>query len=137
MTMESDALAFFDACETGRGWEVCKKYCAQDATFSAQADALEDIQTLEGYTDWMCGITAAMPDARYEMLAFGVDQERSAIAAAAVFHATHTEEGGPVPPTGKSVSSDYCYFIKFEAGKVVHMTKIWNDVQALRAAGWA
>jgi steroid delta-isomerase-like uncharacterized protein len=137
MTIKSDALAFFDACETGAGWEACKTYCTEDATFSAQADALAQVHTLEDYTEWMAGIFPAMPDARYEMLAFGVDEERNAIAAAAVFHATHTQEGGPVPPTGKSVSSDYCYFIKFKNGKIVHMTKIWNDGHAFRQVGWA
>jgi len=137
MGIESDALAFFDACETGQGWAACKQYCTCDASFSAQADALVGVDTLQGYTDWMTGIVAVMPDARYEMLAFGVDEERKAIAAAAVFHATHTGEGGPVPPTGKSVSSDYCYVIKLEDGKVAHMTKVWNDGHALRAAGWA
>jgi len=137
MTIKSDALAFFNACEMGKGWAACSQYCAPDASFSAQADALSGVQTLAAYTDWMTGIVAVMPDARYEMLAFAVDEERGAIAAAAIFHATHTEEGGPVPPTGKSISTDYCYFIKFTDGKIGHMTKIWNDGHALRAAGWA
>ena len=106
MNIKSDALGFFDDCETGRGWAACKQYCTPDASFSAQADALTGVNTLEAYTDWMTGVVAAMPDARYEMLAFGLDEERDAIAAAAIFHATHTGEGGPVPPTGKSVSSD-------------------------------
>jgi predicted ester cyclase len=136
MSIKSDALAFFDACETGQGWAACSRYCTPDASFSAQADALSGVATLQAYTDWMTGIVAVMPDARYEMLAFGVDEERNAIAAAAIFHATHTEEGGPVPPTGKSVSSEYCYVIRLEGGKIAHMTKIWNDGHALRAAGW-
>jgi len=37
------AKSFFDACETGKGWEGCRDYCHPDATFSAQADALADI----------------------------------------------------------------------------------------------
>jgi hypothetical protein len=32
------AKKFFEACETGKGWERCKEYCKPDATFSAQAD---------------------------------------------------------------------------------------------------
>lgn len=137
MTIATDALAFFDACETGQGWAACKQYCTADATFSAQADALDGVDTLEAYADWMTGIVALMPDANYDMQAFGIDEDRNAIAAAAVFHATHTGEGGPVPPTGKSVSSDYCYVIKLRDGKICHLTKIWNDGHALRAAGWA
>ncbi|KLI63376.1 ester cyclase [Aurantiacibacter marinus] len=137
MTIKENALAFFDACETGKGWTVCKQWCHDDASFSAQADALGEVKSLQAYADWMTDIVQVMPDARYEMLAFGVDEERDAISAAAVFHATHTGEGGPVPPTGKSVVSDYCYYIKFNGGKISHMTKIWNDGHALRQAGWA
>ena len=33
-TLKSAKL-FFDACETGKGWEGCKDYCRPDATFSA------------------------------------------------------------------------------------------------------
>ena len=47
------AKQFFAACETGKGWEVCRAYCTPDATFSAQAEALTDVRTLQGYADWM------------------------------------------------------------------------------------
>jgi len=33
------AKLFFDACETGKGWEACSPYCHPQATFSAQAGA--------------------------------------------------------------------------------------------------
>jgi len=36
-TITATAKQFFDACETGKGWEGCKSYCTADATFSAQA----------------------------------------------------------------------------------------------------
>jgi len=137
MAMKENALAFFDACETGKGWEVCKQWCTPDATFRAQADALAGVNTLAGYTDWMHSMGGAMPDAGYEMLSFGVDEDRGSICAAAVFTATHTGEGGPVPPTGKSTASDYCYVIEFEGDKICNMVKIWNDGHALRELGWA
>jgi ketosteroid isomerase-like protein len=35
------------------------------------------------------------------------------------------------------VASDYVYVIQMDDGKVRHMTKVWNDVHALRALGWA
>ena len=44
--MQEQAMAFFDACETGQGWETCRAYCHPDATFSVQADALADVTTL-------------------------------------------------------------------------------------------
>ncbi len=56
--------------------------------------------------------------------------------AAAVFHCTHTSPG-PVPASGNAVASDYAYVIQMDAGKVRHMTKVWNDVVALRALVWA
>jgi steroid delta-isomerase-like uncharacterized protein len=130
------AAQFFDACETGKGWEACTAFCHPDATFSAQAGALEGIHTLEGYTEWMKGLFGPVPDGRYELRAFGVDQERGSVSAYAVFRGTHTGEGGPVPPTGKAVEADYVYVMEFEDGKIRHMTKIWNDAVSLRQLGW-
>ena len=51
--IKEQAQKFFEACETGNGWEGCKDYCQPQATFSAEADALGGVDTLEGYTDWM------------------------------------------------------------------------------------
>jgi hypothetical protein len=62
------AEEFFDACETGKGWEACRAYCVPDATFSAQATPLNDVTTLAKYTDWMKGILTLFPDARYELI---------------------------------------------------------------------
>jgi hypothetical protein len=47
------AKRFFEACETGKGWDECKAYCHPDATFSSQTNALSDISTLESYCEWM------------------------------------------------------------------------------------
>lgn len=131
------AREFFDACETGKGWEVCSEYCHPDATFSAQAGALADVDTLEGYTEWMKGLLAPVPDGRYELRSFAVDEARRNVSAYAVFHGTHTGEGGPVPPTGKSVAADYVYVMDFEGDRIKHMTKIWNDTVSLQQLGWA
>ena len=40
------AKQFFDACETGQGWQECQQYCHHGATFSAQAAALEGVDSL-------------------------------------------------------------------------------------------
>lgn len=131
------AETFFDACEAGKGWEVCSAYCTPDATFSAQAEPLLEVKTLAQYTDWMKSIVAIMPDARYEVKSFATDSVRNNVAAYGVFHATHTGQGGPVPPTGRRVSTDYVYVMQFEGGKIAHMTKIWNAGLALKELGWA
>ena len=56
------AQAFFHACETGEGWDGCKQYCVDGATFNAQSGAIADIDTLEGYCDWMKGLLTLMPE---------------------------------------------------------------------------
>jgi len=131
------ARAFFDAVDTGQGWEACSAYCHPDATFAAQAEPLAEVRTLADYAEWMKGMMSITPDGRYEMKAFAVDPDRQAVVAYAIFHATHTGEGGPVPPTGKSTSSDYVYVMDFDGDKIRHMTKVWNASWALRELGWA
>ena len=131
------AESFFDACETGKGWAVCRNYCTPNATFSAQSEPLLDTKTLEEYTDWMKGMLTVLPDARYEVKSFATDSARNNVAAYGVFHGTHTGEGGPVPPTGRKISTDYVYVMQFEGDRISHMTKIWNAGLALRELGWA
>ena len=136
-TMAQVAEAFFAACEAGKGWAVCAEYCTPDAKFSAQAEPLAGITTLEGYTNWMQGAMQIFPDGRYELMAWAVDEARQKVVAAAVFKATHTGEGGPVAPTGKSMATDYVYVMEFAGPKIVGMTKVWNAGLAMKALGWA
>ncbi len=137
MTITDTAREFFEACETGKGWSVCNAWCHDGATFSCQSDALADTTTLEGYTDWMKGLLTPLPDGRYELKAFAADPDQDSVIAFAVFHGTHTGDGGPMAPTGKSVAADYVYVMEFDGDKIRHMTKIWNDAQSLKALGWA
>lgn len=137
MTMIQDASAFFEACETGKGWEACKAWCQDDATFTCQADALAGTKSLADYCEWMKGLLTPVPDGRYVLTAFAVDEARGTAVATAEFHGTQTGPGGPGAPTGKEVVSDYAYVMRFEDNRIAHMTKIWNDMQALRALGWA
>jgi predicted ester cyclase len=130
------AEKFFAACETGMGWQECRAYCHPDATFSAQAGALAGIGTLEQYAEWMKGLFTPLPDGSYDLKAFATDEERGVVTAYAVFSGSHTGEGGPVPPTGKSIQSDYVYAMAFDGDKIRHMTKIWNDGFALKELGW-
>ncbi len=137
MTIQDTATAFFEACETGQGWAACAAYCAPDASFACQADALAETTALSDYTEWMKGLLGPIPDGHYVLTGFAVDAARNTAIATAEFHGTQTGAGGPVPPTGKAVVSDYAYVMQFEGDKIVHMTKIWNDLHALRALGWA
>ena len=133
----SIAKEFFEACEAGKGWEGCRAYCLPNATFSAQSEPLAEIRSLQAYTEWMKGLLTFMPDGRYVVKSFATDDERSSVCAYGIFSATHTGEGGPCPPTGKSTSTDYVYVMEFDGDKIRHMTKIWNAGWAMRDLGWA
>lgn len=137
MSHQQTATAFFEACETGQGWDACQAFCHPSATFSCQADALAEITDLAAYADWMKGLLTPIPDGRYVLKAFAMDEARRTAVATAEFHGTQTGPGGPIAPTGNIVVSDYAYVMQFDGDKITHMTKIWNDLHALRQLGWA
>ena len=137
MSISETAMTFFDACETGKGWDGCKEWCHDDASFSCQAGALAEVTTVGAYADWMQGLLTPIPDGHYELTAFAADEGRNTVVASAIFHGTQTGEGGPVPPTGNTVAADYVYVMKFDGDKISHMTKIWNDGHSLKQLGWA
>ena len=137
MTISETAMAFFDACETGKGWAVCRDYCHDGASFACQADALAEMSTIQDYTAWTAGLLTPVPDGHYDLKSFSTDHERNIVVATSVFKGTQTGEGGPIPPTGKSVAADYAYVMEFEGDKIARMTKIWNDVHSLGQLGWA
>jgi predicted ester cyclase len=130
------ARRFFEACESGKGWEGCRAWCRPDATFAAQAEPLADMRTLEQYTDWMKGMTTVLPDGRYEVKAFATDDERRSVSAYGVFTGTHTGPGGPCPPTGKRMVTDYVYVMELDGEEIRHVTKIWNAGWAMKQLGW-
>jgi predicted ester cyclase len=135
-SIRNTAQEFFNACETGKGWDGCKAYCHSTATFSAQAGALNGVDTLQAYTEWMKGLFTPVPDGSYELRSFAVDEDRNSAVAYAVFRGTHTGDGGPVPPTGKRVEADYVYVMNFDGDRIRHMTKIWNDGVSMTQLGW-
>ncbi len=135
--MRETADAFFHAYESGKGWEACRPYCHPGATFSAQAAPLSGIDTVDEYAGWMQAQYEAMPDIEYEITSLAVDEDRGNVCACAILRGTHTGEAGPVPPTGKSVESEYAYLMEFRDGTIAHLTKIWNAPHAMRQLGWA
>jgi predicted ester cyclase len=135
-TITDVAKQFFDACETGKGWAGCQAWCVPGASFRAQSEPLVGVTTLEAYTDWMQGLLKFMPDGRYEVKSFATDAARGNVSAYGVFSATHTGEGGPCPPTGKSTTADYVYVMEFDGDKIRHMTKIWNAPWTMKELGW-
>ncbi len=134
-SIRKSAERFFEACETGKGWQGCKQDCRSDATFAAQAEALAGMDTLEAYTEWMKGLLTPVPDGHYEVRSFAVDEDRNNVSAFGVFIGTNTGEG-PVPPTGNKIEADYVYIMEFDGDQIRHMTKVWNDVISLKQLGW-
>jgi predicted ester cyclase len=130
------ARQFFEACETGQGWEGCQAFCHPGASFSSQTTVLAEITTLEGYCNWMKDLLTPIPDGHYELKCFAADESNDTVAAFGVFHGTHTGPGGPVEATGNKIAADYVYHMVFEGDRIKHMTKIWNDAISLQQLGW-
>ena len=138
MTMIKEiADKFFSACDAGVGWDICKAYCTPNASVSAQAEPLIDMTTLQEYVEWTKDLMQVLPDGHYDLVSFASDEIRRTVMVYAVFHGTHTGKGGPVPPTGRSVRSDYVYVMQFEGDKICHLTKIWHSGLAMKELGWA
>ncbi len=138
MTAFETAKKFFDACESAKGWTGCGRYVADDATFVAQASAMTGIDTVEAYCEWNVGFAVTAPGASWDVHASAFDESTRTAIFFATYHAKHTGEGGPVPPTQKETNTHYVYaLVMDDDDKVQRMTKIWNSSWAFREFGWA
>src|SRR5687767_9460441 len=91
-TITTTAKKFFEACDTGKGWQVCQEYCTPNASFSAQAEPLAALKSIAEYSDWMKGLMSFMPNGSYVVKSFATDPDRNSVCAYGVFSATHTGE---------------------------------------------
>ena len=138
MTAFENATKFFSACEAPAGWAGCKAYVADDAPFTAQSEPLVEVKTVEAYCEWMASFaTITVPGATYDLHASAYDEQTRTAIFFATYHAKHTGEGGPVPPTHQETHSHYVYFLTMNGeNKVGRMTKVWNASWAMRELGW-
>jgi len=138
MTAFEAAKKFFEACETAKGWAGCKQYVVDGAPFAAQSEPLMDVTTVEAYCDWMGGLgSVTAPGATYDLHVACYDESTRTAVFFATYHAKHTGDGGPVPPTQKETHSEYVYFLTMnDDNKVASMKKVWNASWALRELGW-
>jgi predicted ester cyclase len=137
MSAFENATRFFHACESSEGWEGCRQYVEPDASFEAQAGPLVELDTVEGYTEWMADAADWMPDGHYHLHSSAWDGENRAAMFFATFHGSHTGEGGPVPPTGREMKSHYVYVLFMNGDdRVERMCKIWNAPWAMDQLGW-
>ena len=131
------ATKFFEACEAPLGWAGCKEYVQDGASFVAQSEPIADIDTVEGYCEWMAAFgNITVPGATYDLHTSSFDENTNTAIFFATYNAIHTGEGGPVPPTGNSAAADYVYVMDFDGDRIRHMTKIWNDGISLQQLGW-
>lgn len=139
MSAFENAKQFLDACDNAAGWNGCKEFVADGATFSSQAEPLVGINTVEAYTEWAKGFgTVTAPGATYTLNAGGYDESTNTAVFFCTFHATHTGEGGPVDPTGRTTITHYVYALTMnDDGKVASMIKVWNAPWAMAELGWA
>ena len=138
MTAFENATKFFAACEAPEGWAGCKQYVAEGAPFRAQSEPLADVHTVEAYCDWMAAIgTVTLAGARYDLHSSSYDEATRTAVFFATYHAQHTGEGGPVPPTHKETHTDYVYVLTMNGdNKVARIVKVWNAPWAMKELGW-
>ena len=87
MVIQGVARQFFEAREAGDGWAACRAYCKPDASFSAQAEPLVDVKTMQGYADWM----QSLMQSHYDLKCFAMDASSKAASRCC---------GGKVPAQG-------------------------------------
>jgi predicted ester cyclase len=130
------AKDFHQACTSGQGWHACQPYCTPDATFEHEGTMFADIQSVEGYAAFIQSVFTPVPDFRHEVLAVAVDRALERVLVHYRISGTHTGEGLPVPPTGKSMVSDCVLVLHFEGERIRHVQKVWNDHEMMKQVGW-
>jgi hypothetical protein len=86
----------------------------------------------------MAGIgNITAPGATYDLHSASYDEATNTAVFFATYHARHTGDGGPVPPTNKETHSDYVYVLTMNnENKVAKMVKVWNAPWAMKELGW-
>ena len=149
------AKAFFDSCELGKGWEVCKIYCSPNCEFEAQVATLEHIKTIEEYCEYLKGMFLTnYKNLTYEMKSWTTFNNQ--IIAYAVFKEISIDSNETVETDGNLLNNErkeeksknkvklntnpilyeYVYVIDVKDGKVCNMTKIENRSWAKKELGW-
>ena len=118
-SIRETAEQFFDACETGKGWDGCQAYCHPGATFSAQVGALDGVETVRGLHGLDEGLHAA---ARRQLRGSLVRGRRGAEQRGRVRrvprHAHRRGRAGAADGQA-SVEADYVYVMDFDGDESV------------------
>ena len=130
------------ACDSGGGWAACKDMCVPDATFSCQSDTMGKFKTIQEYTDFMAAFGQACPNPTWTTDASSWDGVTHTATFFCTYYCTHTVSVngvGPSTPTQRSAVSNYCCMVKTDpdrGNRIVHITKVWNDIWMLKELGW-
>lgn len=138
-TAFSNAKKVFECIDTAKTFDTISEYVEEDATFNCQAAAMNDLNTVKDYSDWMVDFgIQTVPGYTYDVHYCAWDENTKTAMYFATFHATHTGPGGPVEPTNKTMHANYTYCaVMNEDNKITEMTKVWNDGYSMTEIGWA
>jgi hypothetical protein len=133
-----NATNFFKNCESGKGWEACKDYVQGSGRFDCQAGPFAEVKEIKAYVESMAGLAGTtMPGSSFEIHASALDESSDTVLVFATFIGTHSGDGGPIPPTGKTTRSHYVFAMKMDdQDKVESITKVWNSNWAFAELGW-
>ena len=116
------ARAFFEACDYGKGWSVCKSYCHDDASFETESETLAEIDTLDTYCDWMAEALAMFDEnVEVEVKSEAYDIKKDIALIYAEIRGNVIIGLEPM-----LMKTDYVYAINFNGEKISHVTKIWE-----------
>ena len=133
--MISIATQFFHDLEKGKGSDEIKKYLADGATF--QCDCLPQ-KTMIEYAEFMKAIISGpLPDFEYQIVS--ITSNHREVVFFANMSATHTGQGGPIPPSSPPLktSSSYVYRVMFDDQlKITGIHKCFDIYTAFRKLNW-
>ncbi|MBW2715584.1 MAG: hypothetical protein JRD03_05890, partial [Deltaproteobacteria bacterium] len=94
MSAFENAKKFFHACEAPLGWDACKPYVAEGASFSSQCEPLTEIDTVKAYSEWVAGFVADVTQGvTYDLHASSYDEETKTAMFFGTYNIKHTKDG--------------------------------------------
>lgn len=139
-TLSQSAERFVVSVAPGQRWEAWRPYCHPDATFrkvGTSSVGMEVHDSLREFAESTKAMVAVFPDLRVELRSLAVDEEHGIAMVYLVIEGTHTGEGGPVPPTGRSFEVDAAYVMEFDGDRLRHLTMVMNELVVDKRLGWA
>ena len=155
-SIESIAKIFFEACELGKGWEICKLYCSPNCEFEAQVNSIpNNIKTLEEYSEYNKGLfLTTFKNLTFELKSWICTKNQ--VVAYAVFKEISEDSNNIIETDGNLLNQEekkekikniiklntnpilyeYVYVIDGKDGKICSMTKIEERKWAMKELGW-